>query len=252
MFAFVLSVLLGVQAVNVSPADQLKHGLSLALAGRYGESEDVMSKIDANKVSYDLYTFVRLMNNYALNKKADALRYGRMLDESFTSELPRRYKSMAYLMKNDLEAWGKSGELDDIARDMKHSANRLVNGQSGATTQKVQKDIVDKLDKLIKDQEDKMSGASAQSQPQGAEGNQKIGPGGQGQPAPDSIVMGGKGNGSVDEKQLKQIAEQWGTMPPAKRAKVVQDITRDLPPKFEPMIKNYFEALNKMHGYNHK
>jgi hypothetical protein len=47
MFAFVLSVLsLGVQAVNVSPADQLKHGLSLALAGRYGESEDAMSKID--------------------------------------------------------------------------------------------------------------------------------------------------------------------------------------------------------------
>jgi hypothetical protein len=83
-------------------------------------------------------------------------------------------------------------------------------------------------------------------------GTKKLGPGGQGQPAPDSIVMGGKGNGSVDEKQLKQIAEQWGTMPPAKRAKVVQDITRDLPPKFEPMIKNYFEALNKMHGYNHK
>jgi hypothetical protein len=75
------------------------------------------------------------------------------------------------------EAWGKSGELDDIARDMKHSANSWCERAERATTQKVQKDIVDKLDKLIKDQEDKMSGASAQSQPQGAEGNQKIGSG---------------------------------------------------------------------------
>ena len=45
------------------------------------------------------------------------------------------------------------------------------------------------------------------------------------------------------------IAEQWGTLPAADRAKVIQNITRDLPPKFEPMIKNYFEALDKVHGY---
>ena len=57
------------------------------------------------------------------------------------------------------------------------------------------------------------------------------------------------GKGGVDEKQLRQIAESWGTMPADKRAQVVKEITRDLPAKFEPMIKNYFEALDKMHGY---
>lgn len=61
--------------------------------------------------------------------------------------------------------------------------------------------------------------------------------------------MGGGGPGKVTEKKLKQFAEQWGSMPAAERAKVVQEITRDLPPKFEPIIKNYFEALDKVHGY---
>jgi hypothetical protein len=61
--------------------------------------------------------------------------------------------------------------------------------------------------------------------------------------------MGGRGKGGVNEQELRKIAEQWGTLPADKRAKVIQDITRDLPPKFEPMIKSYFEALDKMHGY---
>ena len=26
-------------------------------------------------------------------------------------------------------------------------------------------------------------------------------------------------------------------------------MTRDLPPKYEPIIKNYFEALDKIHGF---
>ena len=61
--------------------------------------------------------------------------------------------------------------------------------------------------------------------------------------------MGGSGAGKVDPKELRQIADRWGSMPAAERAKVRNEITRDLPPKFEPMIKNYFESLDKMHGY---
>jgi hypothetical protein len=61
--------------------------------------------------------------------------------------------------------------------------------------------------------------------------------------------MGGSGAGNITEQKLKQIAEQWGTLPAEKRAKTIAEITRDLPPKFEPMIKNYFEALDKLHGY---
>jgi hypothetical protein len=61
--------------------------------------------------------------------------------------------------------------------------------------------------------------------------------------------MGGEGPGLVTEKKLKQIAEQWGSLPAEKRAKVVQELTRDLPAKFEPLIRSYIDALDKMHGY---
>ena len=61
--------------------------------------------------------------------------------------------------------------------------------------------------------------------------------------------MGGQGKGIVDDKVLKQVAAEWGSMPAEKRAKVIQELTRDLPPKFEPLIKNYFDALDKQHGY---
>jgi hypothetical protein len=61
--------------------------------------------------------------------------------------------------------------------------------------------------------------------------------------------MGGSGPGNVDEKKLRQIAEEWGSLPPEKRAKIVEDITRDLPAKYKPMIDEYFKALNRVHGF---
>jgi hypothetical protein len=61
--------------------------------------------------------------------------------------------------------------------------------------------------------------------------------------------MGGSGKGTVDEKQLRQIAESWGTLPPEKRAKIVEDITRDLPAKYKPMIDEYFKSLNRINGF---
>jgi hypothetical protein len=53
----------------------------------------------------------------------------------------------------------------------------------------------------------------------------------------------------VDEKQLRQYAEQWGKLPASERAKAMQDIKRDLPAKFKPMIEEYFKSLNRIHGY---
>ena len=44
----------------------------------------------------------------------------------------------------------------------------------------------------------------------------------------DSILMGGSGPGKVDDKKLPgQVRrEQWGGLPPAERAKVVEEVTR--------------------------
>lgn len=60
--------------------------------------------------------------------------------------------------------------------------------------------------------------------------------------------MGGSGKGTVDEKRLRKLAEEWGKLPAAERAKAVQEITRDLPPKYRPIIEEYFKSLNRING----
>ena len=41
-------------------------------------------------------------------------------------------------------------------------------------------------------------------------------------------------------------------MLPAKRAQVVEELTRDLPAKYKPMIDEYFKSLNRIHGFSNK
>lgn len=239
MFNFLVALVL---------ANPVPQAVDLSAHGKYEESEAVLQgvKIPGGK-DYELYAFARLLNNFALNNKEEAAKYAKMLDDSFTSTLPTRYKALAYMMQRDLEQWTTDG-LDDIARDMKKSADRLKDAKGGEKTQAVQKQIVDKLDRMIKEQEDKKN-AQANAQGKGEDGKPLPGtPAGQQGPqnAPDSVIMGGDGKGKVDEKKLRNIAETWGTLPPAKRAAVVQEITRDLPEKFRPMIEEYFKALNRV------
>jgi hypothetical protein len=67
-------------------------------------------------------------------------------------------------------------------------------------------------------------------------------------PAGDSNKTHQGGEGKVDDKKLKKLAEEWGKLPASERAKAINEITRDLPPKFRPMIEEYFKSLNKIHN----
>lgn len=237
-----LATIIGVQG------DTLESARKATIAGDYAKSAAILDKIKPTPETYNDYYYYRLLNHFKLNDKTKALEDLKNLENSFNfNKLARRQDSLVFLMSEDLKNW-KEGDLGDIERDMKKSADRLQIAQGGKETQKIQKDIVDKLDKLIKDQENKGKGGDGQGDKDAQAKQQKQGPGGQGQPAPDSIVMGGQGKGKLDEKELKKIAESWGTMPPAQRAKVVQEITRDLPEKYRPMIEEYFKALNRVHG----
>ncbi|MBN9118236.1 MAG: hypothetical protein J0I06_03590 [Planctomycetes bacterium] len=200
------------------------------------------------------YFFFRAVAEHATMKKDAAVgSIVKLLDD--VADAPSRYTMVATLMFFDMQNWAPDPkDLSNIERLMDNSGRRLDLARGGEKTQDIQKKIVFRLDELIKELEAK----AKQSQCQGGNcpgGGDKPGnkPGGNtvnpNNPAPDSVVMGGSGPGNVDPKVLRQIAEGWGTMPAEKRAQVVREITRDLPPKFEPMIKNYFEALDKMHGY---
>jgi len=200
------------------------------------------------------YFFFKAVAEHATMKKDAATgSIVRLLDD--VADAPSRYTMVATLMFFDMQNWAPDPkDLSNIEKLMDNSGRRLDLARGGEKTQDIQKKIVFRLDELIKELEAK----AKQSQCQGGNcpgGGDKPGnkPGGNtvnpSNPATDSVIMGGSGKGQVDEKALRQIAENWGTMPAEKRAQVVKDITRDLPAKFEPMIKNYFESLDKMHGY---
>jgi hypothetical protein len=223
---------------TVSATDPYK----LTEAGDYEASEALLKDIKPDRATFPKYAFYRAVNSFALNNKTEAHKWATHVWDSF-DEVPTRYKNTAGMMLYDLENW-KEGDLGDIGRDMRMSGDRLKNARGDQKTQVIQKTIVDKLDRLIKEQEDKAN-AQANAGKDGKDGKPGSMPG-QGQPAPDSTIMGGDGKGKIDEKKLRQVAENWGTMPPAQRAKVIQDITRELPPKYRVMIEEYFKALNRM------
>jgi hypothetical protein len=135
---------------------------------------------------------------------------------------------------------------------MDNSGRRLELARAGEKTQDIQKKIVFRLDELIKQLENQNKPGQGQANGGNCPNGGKPGQGNQTQPsnpAQDSVIMGGSGKGTVDEKQLRQIAESWGTLPPEKRAKIVEDITRDLPAKYKPMIDEYFKSLNRINGF---
>lgn len=189
------------------------------------------------------------------DKEAAVTSIVKLLDD--VADAPDRYKMVATLMFFEMQNWASDPkDFSNIERLMDNSGRRLDLARGGEKTQDIQKKIVFRLDEVIKELEAKAKGDGQCKGGNCPGGGDKPGskPGNGNnlnptQNAPDSTIMGGSGQGKVTDQDLRKIAEQWGTLPPEKRAKVVQEITRDLPQKFEPMIKNYFESLDKIHGY---
>jgi len=158
---------------------------------------------------------------------------------------------VATLMFFDIQNWARDPkDLANIAKLMDNSGRRLDLARAGEQTQEIQKKIVFRLDEKIKELENQDKGGgggNGGSCPSGgtpgpANGTQPSGP------AATSTLPQGGGPGKVDDKKLRQYAEVWGKMTPDARAKAVQEITRDLPPKYKPMIEEYFKSLNRVNG----
>jgi hypothetical protein len=79
----------------------------------------------------------------------------RLLDD--VVDAPERYKMVATLMHFDMLSW-KDKDLGSIARKMDNVERRLELARGGPQTQKMQKEIVDRLDELIKELENRQKG----------------------------------------------------------------------------------------------
>jgi hypothetical protein len=99
------------------------------------------------------YLFHRAVCEHALLNKQDAVKtVHRLLNHAVDS--PERYKTVGTLMLLDMQSW-KEKDLGAVARKMSNIERRLELARGGPQTQKLQKEVISRLDELIKELENK-------------------------------------------------------------------------------------------------
>ena len=195
------------------------------------------------------YYFLKAVNSYAVNDRKKTIAALEDFEFVANSTTPTRYRHVAALMAEEISRWNDS-DLADIGRDMKHSADRLGSGRADGTTKKVQENIIAKLDKMIKDEQDQRNNKNKKKEETEEEAKRQI-PGNDNagadasSPKEESTIGGITGDGKVDPRDFRKFADKWGTLPESARAKVIADLQRELPPKYRQQIEAYQQALNR-------
>jgi hypothetical protein len=216
-----------------------------ALSNRriYEEALDTFKAIKPEEVvDPAAYLFHRAVAEHAMLQKDNARKsITRLLDD--VAEAPERYKTVGALMLLDMLTW-KEKDLNWIARKMDNSGRRLQLARGGPVTQKIQKDIVNRLDEIIKELENKQKSCNCNG---GGcpNGGQPSNGGGANPSSPmrDSNIATNGGPGQVDKKRFKTAVQRWGSMPEKERRKFLQDLTRGMSDKHAQAIQNYFKKL---------
>lgn len=209
-------------------------GRFLAQRQLYEESLEVLVAVDPKQVVDPAsYFFQRAICEHQLLRKADAMKsLGNLLDN--TQNVPERYKAVALLMRHDIEQL-KDASLGEVAKKMSDVERRLNLGRGGEKTQKVEEEIVEALDEIIKKvEQQQQSGGGGGGQ--GGNQNQSGGAAG------DSSVKGATAPGEVDKKDIGTKAG-WGSLAPKKAAEAKNVINRNFPSHYREAIEQYFKKL---------
>jgi len=236
----------------------LAYARALSTRRVYEESLDTLKLFQPEQVVVpSAYLFHRAVCEHAVLRKDEARRsIDRLLEDAI--DAPERYKTLAGLMMLDMATW-KTKDLGAIARKMENIERRLELARGGPQTQKLQKEVVARLDELIKELENKAK-QQQQQQQQGGQGGQKpqgcpdggqpgSQPGGQpGQgpptsPMQDSNIANNGGDGKVDTAKLKKLVDGWGRMGPTEQTRALQELTQGMSPRHREAIENYFRNL---------
>jgi tetratricopeptide (TPR) repeat protein len=127
-----------------------------ALAGRrvYEEALEALKAVRAeDTVDPAAYLFNRAVAEHALLQKEQAEEtVDRLLLD--VPDVPERYRTVATLMNLDMLAW-RDKDLGWISRKMGVIKDRLDIARGGKKTQKMQKEVVVRLDEMIKEMENR-------------------------------------------------------------------------------------------------
>jgi hypothetical protein len=221
-----------------------------ALSNRriYEEALDTLKAVKAEEVADpSAYLFHRAVAEFAMLQKREATSsIGRLLDD--VADAPERYKTVGALMLLDMLTW-KEKDLNWIARKMDNSGRRLQLARGGPATQKIQKDIVRRLDEIIKELENKQK-QSGQSNgggcPDGCPGGNNPGGGANpSSPMRDSNIANNGGPGNVNSKKFKKAVQRWGSLPEKERQKLITELTKGMAEKHAQAIQEYFKRLSE-------
>jgi hypothetical protein len=104
----------------------------------------------AEVVDPALYFFLLARFAYELGARRDATRAVEELRD--VADAPERYLALADRMEQDMEGW-QDKDLRWLARKMENAARRLELGRADERTRKVQKEILIRLDEIIKERQ---------------------------------------------------------------------------------------------------
>ena len=170
--------------------------------------------------------------HWLLQKEAGLKILDRLLNDVVNP--PQRYKSLATLMRLDLQSLDEK-TLDHIARRMDDIQRHLELGRAGKKVVKIEDGVIESLDKLIKEMEEEEK--KKQQQQSAGGGNMRPSA-----PMPDSQPGGGKGAGEVDRRRIGNTSG-WGELPAKDREQALQQIGKDFPSHYRDVIEQYFRKL---------
>jgi hypothetical protein len=217
-----------------------------ALSNRkvYEEGLEALKSVQAEDVvDPGAYYFTKAVAEHSLMLKNEATSsIGRLLDD--VADAPERYRMVAALMQFDMLTW-QDKDLGWIARKMDNIQRRLDMSRGGPKTRKMQKEVLLRLDEMIKEKENQCKGNSQCNGGGCPNGGQKDGQNSMqpSNPLNDSQLGGRTGPGQVDPKKFKELAEVWGKLPEKERAKAIVGLTRDLDPRYREAIEAYFKKM---------
>lgn len=228
----------------------LAYAKALTTRKVYEEALDAFAVVKADDVvDPSAYYFHKAVCEYELmlKDKADTS-IDRLIAD--VTDSPERYLRVAALMHFDMLSWQEK-DLGWVARKMDNIQRRLDLKRGGKQTQKMQKEVLVRLDEMIKEMENKQKQQgqcpNGGSCPNGGQGNGD-GPGQDQSSNPQNDTQGGSANkpGEIDQKKVNEIAEVWGKLPEKERARALVELTRGLPAQDRAVIEAYFKRLAEL------
>lgn len=213
----------------------------------------LLSKVKADEcVEPSNYFFLYGLAEFSIGRKAEANKVlDNLLEDVVT--VPERYRVLAELMKKDMSEW-KEDDLGWISRKMAVVRDRLDNGMGGKKTQRFQREILVKLDELIKKAENDAKGGmttsskkESESFPTGKNGSAKNN---FNKPANDSSLPQGSAAGNAEDKLNSKIVNDWGNLPEKDRANAQQLLETRVPEKYRSTIRKYLNSINEKSSKN--